>query len=53
VVGPLPGDMAFTVVYEAGVQSGAPNADAAKALVKFLTSPEAQAVFKAKGYDPS
>jgi molybdate transport system substrate-binding protein len=53
VVGPLPGDMAFTVVYAAGVQSGAPNGDAAKALVKFLASPEAQTVFKAKGYDPT
>lgn len=53
VVGPLPGDMAFTVVYAAGVQSGAPNADAAKALVQFLKSPAAKAVFKAKGYDPA
>lgn len=53
VVGPLPGDMAFTVVYDAGVQSGAAQADAAKALVKYLTSPEAQAVFKAKGFDPA
>jgi len=53
VVGPLPGDMAFTVVYAAGVQSGAAQADAAKALVKYLMSPEAQAVFKAKGFDPA
>ncbi len=53
VVGPLPGDMAFTVVYAAGVGSGATQAEAAKALVKYLTSPEAQAVFKAKGYDPA
>ena len=53
VVGPLPGDMAFTVVYAAAVQSGAANAEAANALVKFLTSPEAQTAFKAKGYDPS
>lgn len=53
VVGPLPGDMAFTVVYAAGVQSGAAQADAAKAFVNFLKSPEAQAVFKAKGYDPA
>jgi molybdate transport system substrate-binding protein len=52
VVGPLPGDMAFTVVYAAGVGSGATQPDAAKALVKYLVSPEAQAVFKAKGYDP-
>ena len=53
VVGPLPGDMAFTVVYQAGVQSGAQNAEAARALVKYLTSPEAQSIFKAKGFDPT
>ncbi|HUL90217.1 MAG TPA: substrate-binding domain-containing protein [Pseudolabrys sp.] len=53
VIGPLPGDMAFTVIYAAGVQSGAAQADAAKAFVNFLKSPEAQAVFKAKGYDPA
>jgi molybdate transport system substrate-binding protein len=53
VVGPLPGDMAFTVIYDAGVQTGAAQADAAKALVKYLMSPEAQAVFKTKGFDPA
>ena len=36
VVGPLPGDMAFTVIYDAGVQSGAAQADAAKALVEIF-----------------
>lgn len=53
VVGPLPGDMAFTVIYDAGVQTGAAQADAAKALVKYLMTPEAQAVLKAKGFDPA
>ncbi len=53
VVGPLPGDMAFTVIYAAGVQTGAAQAEAAKALVNYLKSPEAQAVFKAMGYDPA
>jgi molybdate transport system substrate-binding protein len=53
VVGPLPGDMAFTVVYAAAVQSGAAQVDAAKALVQFLMSGEAQAVFRAKGFDPA
>jgi molybdate transport system substrate-binding protein len=53
VVGPLPGDMAFTVIYAGGVQSCAAQSDAAKAFVEFLKSPEAQAVFKAKGYDPA
>lgn len=53
VVGPLPGDMAFTVVYDAAVQTGAAQAEAAKAFVNYLKAPEAQAVFKAKGYDPT
>jgi molybdate transport system substrate-binding protein len=53
IVGPLPGDMAFTVVYAGGVQVGATQADAAKAFVNYLKSPEAQAVFMAKGYDPA
>jgi molybdate transport system substrate-binding protein len=53
VVGPLPGDMAFTVIYDAGVQTGAAQVDAAKALVKYLMSAEAQAMFKAKGFDPA
>ena len=53
VVGPLPGDMAFTAAFAAAVQTGAAQADAAKALLKFLTSPEALAVFKAKGFDPA
>jgi molybdate transport system substrate-binding protein len=53
VIGPLPGDMAFTAAFVAGVGSGATQPDGAKALLKFLTSPEAQAVFKAKGFDPA
>lgn len=53
VVGPPPGDLGQTVVYAAGVGAGAKDAAAANALVKFLASPEAQAVFKAKGFDPA
>lgn len=53
VVGPPPGDLGQTVVYAAGVGAGAKDAAAADALVKFLASPEAQAVFKAKGFDPA
>jgi ABC-type molybdate transport system substrate-binding protein len=47
------GDMAFTVVYAGGVHVGTTQTDAAKAFVNYLKSPEAQAVFKAKGYDPA
>jgi molybdate transport system substrate-binding protein len=52
VLGPLPGDMAFTAAFAAAVGSGATQPAGAKALLKFLTSPEAQAVFKAKGFNP-
>lgn len=50
MVGPLPGDMSFTAAFAAAVSAGAKQPDAAKAFLKFLTSPEALAVFKAKGF---
>lgn len=53
VVGPLPGDLGSTTVFAVGVGAASANTEAGKALVKFLTSPEAQAVFKAKGFDPA
>ena len=53
VVGPPPGDLGRTNVFAAGVGAGAKDKAAAAALVKFLTSPDAQAVFKAKGFDPA
>ena len=53
VVGPFPGDLANTSVFAAGVGAGAKDAAAANALVKFLTSPEAKATFKTKGFDPA
>lgn len=53
VVGPFPGDLANTTVFAAGVGASAKDAVAANALVKFLTSPDAQTVFKAKGFDPA
>jgi molybdate transport system substrate-binding protein len=51
VVGPFPGDLANTAVFGAGVGAAAKDAAAANAFVRYLTSPEAQAVFKAKGFD--
>ena len=49
VVGPMPDPLALVVVYVAGVSSTSPNGDGARALVAFLTSPEARASFKAAG----
>jgi molybdate transport system substrate-binding protein len=53
VIGPLPGDMAFTSTHTAAIGSAAKDPAAAKALVDFLKGPEAQALFRAKGYDPA
>lgn len=52
IVGPLPGDLGSTTVFAAGVGASSPNGEIGKALVKFLTSPEAQAAFTAHGFDP-
>jgi molybdate transport system substrate-binding protein len=53
MVGPLPGDLNNITVYAAGVGSRTKQADAAKALIKFLHTPEATAVFKARGLVPA
>jgi molybdate transport system substrate-binding protein len=53
VVGDLPGNLNNITVFAAGVAADSKNADAAKAFIKMLQSPDAKAVFKAKGLDPS
>lgn len=53
VIGPPPGDLGNITVFAAGVGAASKNSEAGKEFLKFLTSPEAQAVFKAKGFDPA
>jgi len=53
VVGPLPGDLQNTLVFAAAVMASAKDAEASKALVNFLRTPEAAAVIKAKGMEPA
>jgi molybdate transport system substrate-binding protein len=53
LVGPLPAEINNITSYSAGLSSGTHEADAAKALIKFLHTPEAQAVFKARGLKPA
>jgi molybdate transport system substrate-binding protein len=53
VVGPPPRDLGYSSVFAAGVGAAWKNGDAGKALLKFLTTPEARAAFKAKGFDPA
>jgi molybdate transport system substrate-binding protein len=52
LVGPLPSDLQWYLVLTAGVSTASKNADAAKALIKFLTAPGAVPVLKAKGMEP-
>jgi len=51
-VGPLPGDLQRMTVFSAGVHAGAKEADAAKALVKFITAPAAASVIRKHGLEP-
>ncbi len=53
VVGPPPGDLNNVTHYSAGTSPDTKEANAAKALIKFLKSPEAQAVFKKRGLKPA
>jgi molybdate transport system substrate-binding protein len=53
IVGPLPGELNMVTEFAAGIAPDSNNADAAKALIKMLQTPEAAAVFRAKGLDPS
>jgi molybdate transport system substrate-binding protein len=52
IVGPLPGDLQDSTVFSAAIMDGAKEAEASKALVNFLRTPEAAAVIKAKGMEP-
>jgi molybdate transport system substrate-binding protein len=51
-VGPLPADIQEITVFASGIQVGAKESDAAKAWVKFLTTPAAAPAFKARGLEP-
>ena len=52
LVGILPKELQHYVVYTAGVSAAAKEADAAKALLKHLTTPAAMSVMKSKGLEP-
>jgi len=51
-VGPLPAELQLITVFSAGIQVGAKETDAAKALVSFITAPAAASVFKKHALDP-
>jgi molybdate transport system substrate-binding protein len=51
-VGPLPPEVQQTTVFSGGIQVGAKEADAAKALLKFLTAPSSAPAYKSRGLEP-
>lgn len=52
VVGPLPGELQNWLVNTSGISATAKEPDAAKAFIKYLATPEAAAVIKARGMEP-
>jgi molybdate transport system substrate-binding protein len=52
LIGPLPGDLASMTVLAAGARTRSESAESAKALIDFLTGPDAAQSLKANGFDP-
>src|SRR5262249_61369312 len=53
LVGPFPAEIQLTPSFATAIGANARQSEPAKALIKFLTSPAAAPVFKAKGLDPA
>ncbi len=51
LVGPLPADVQNYTSYDAAVMIGATSADAARAVLRYLATPAAKALFAAKGVE--
>ena len=52
-VGPLPEALQHMTVFSAGIHAGAKHTDAARALVRFLSSPAAAPVMRKHGLEPA
>ncbi len=52
-LGPLPPDIQETTMFSAAVHAAAAHAEAARALLKHLTAPEAAAIIRGTGMDPA
>lgn len=52
-VGPLPGNLQRMTMFSAAIHTGAKQADAARALVRFITAPAAAPVIKKHGLEPA
>lgn len=52
LVGPLPSELQNVIVYAAGLSAHAPNAEAARAFIGFMATPEVIHLIRAKGMEP-
>ena len=52
LVGPLPGELASTTMFTAGIGAASKSPNADEALIKFLTGRESTARLKTKGFEP-
>ena len=53
LVGELPAEINSIVMFTAGVSAASPNQQAARELIKLLTTPEVKALIKARGNNPA
>ena len=53
MVGPLPHELQSVTPFVAGISATSSHPEAAKALIQFLTTPEAKRVIKTKGLEPA
>ncbi len=51
-LGPIPADVQQVTIFSAGIHKAAPQAEAARALVKFVTAPRTVPVLKKTGLEP-
>ena len=52
LAGPLPPDLQFYMMYSAGIMPAARKPELARELIKFLSSPAALPIIRAKGMEP-
>jgi molybdate transport system substrate-binding protein len=52
LVGPLPGELGTMTRFTGGIGAESQAVSAVKALIEFLTGPDAAPSFKAKGFEP-
>jgi molybdate transport system substrate-binding protein len=52
-VGPLPAEVQNYTMFSSGILSGAKEAEAARAMVRYITTPQSGAVFRKRGMEPA